>query len=112
MPNPTISKADLIAEAARDAGVTQTVMANCYDALVKNLTKSFVDGKGHLVMGFANFKPEVREARTGRNPQTGETIQIPAKRTLKVVVSDILLEHMNNPKEFRKKEQEAAKSKK
>ena len=78
-----MTKAELIAVMAEGAGVTKAAAAKaleCYTAAVaKELKKS---GKLGLV-GFGTFSVVKRKAREGRNPQTGKTIKIAAKRVVK-----------------------------
>ena len=78
-----MTKAELIAVMAEDAGVTKAAAAKglgCFTATVaKELKKS---GKLGLV-GFGTFSVVKRKAREGRNPQTGKTIKIAAKKVVK-----------------------------
>lgn len=49
-----------------------------------------------VLPGIGKLKPTQRAARVGRNPQTGEAIQIPAKRVVKLTVSKKLTDHLNS----------------
>ncbi|MBU2027262.1 MAG: HU family DNA-binding protein [Proteobacteria bacterium] len=78
-----MTKAELIAVMAEGAGVTKAAAAKALEAftgaVAKELKKS---GKLGLV-GFGTFSVVKRKAREGRNPQTGKTIKIAAKKVVK-----------------------------
>jgi DNA-binding protein HU-beta len=68
---------------AEKTGMTRTQVKEFFDELA-NLASSEVKGNGEFVLpGFGKLVLSERKAREGRNPQTGDTIQIPAKTTLK-----------------------------
>ena len=79
-----MTKSELIDQIANDAGVTKTVakqiLATFLDTISDELTKE--DGKVTL-SGFGTFSTTQRKARIGRNPQTGEQVQIEASNTVK-----------------------------
>lgn len=78
-----MTKAELIGVMADEAGITKAAASDaleaCLAAVAKELKKS---GKLGLV-GFGTFSVVKRKAREGRNPQTGKTIKIPAKKVVK-----------------------------
>jgi DNA-binding protein HU-beta len=78
-----MTKAELITLMADEAGITKVSAAAALqaflDAVPKELKKN---GKLGLV-GFGTFSVVKRKAREGRNPQTGKTIKIPAKKVVK-----------------------------
>lgn len=71
-----MTKQELIVEVAKTTKFpkteVETVVSSVIDTIVKNI------GKGVVLTGFGTFKVSKRKARTGRNPKTGESIQIPA----------------------------------
>lgn len=68
---------------AEKTGMKRSQVKEFFDELA-NLAGSEVKGNGEFVLpGFGKLVLSERKAREGRNPQTGETIQIPAKTTLK-----------------------------
>jgi DNA-binding protein HU-beta len=75
-----MNKADLIGSIAKDAGITKERANLAIDSLLGNVTKSLKKGGRVTLVGFGTFYTSKRKARTGRNPQTGEAIQIKAKR--------------------------------
>ena len=56
---------------------TEIVVNTIFDAM----TEALKQGERIEIRGFGSFQVKVREAREGRNPKTGEEVQIPAKRT-------------------------------
>ena len=79
-----MTKADLIEQMAKDAGITKAAAGQALDSLMDGISKELKkkDGKVTLV-GFGTFLKTRRKARTGRNPQTGDKIKIKAKNVVK-----------------------------
>lgn len=65
-------------------GTSKAAVARVIDALQDTVIDAVADGQDVSLPGFVSFKPGVRAAREGRNPQTGETIQIAEKRVVKI----------------------------
>ena len=78
-----MTKAELIAALAKDAGVTKVQAANLLDSYFNNVTKELKKNGKIGIVGFGTFSVAKRKARLGRNPQTGEKIQIKAKKVVK-----------------------------
>ena len=78
-----MNKQELIGKIASDANITRTAAATAIDALVEGITSSLKKGQRVTLMGFGTFGTSKRKARTGRNPQTGETIKIKAKTAVR-----------------------------
>lgn len=76
-----MTKTLLVEAVARKAGVTKAEAARVVDAVVDSITEALSNGDKVTVTGFGTYEVRQRAARMGRNPQTGETIQIPAQRT-------------------------------
>jgi len=66
---------DAIADAA---GLSGADAERALDAVIDAITKTVAGGDKVTIAGFGTFEPRERSARTGRNPQTGEEIQIAA----------------------------------
>ena len=79
-----MNKAELIAQIAEDAGVSKTQANAALDSFVATVTKTLKKGDKVTLVGFGTFSVSKRAARTGRNPQTGATIKIKAKKVAKV----------------------------
>ena len=76
-----MNKTELIAATAERAGLTKKDAERAVNAAIDAITASLVAGEKVQIAGFGGFETKKREARTGRNPHTKETIQIPATRT-------------------------------
>ena len=71
-----MTKADLIASIAADAGITKSVAEKAVDSFVNNIEKALKNGDKVTLTGFGTFQCASRAARTGRNPRTGKEIKI------------------------------------
>jgi len=78
-----MNKAALIEKMAADAGITKTAAATAVDSLIEGVTGALKKNQRVTLVGFGTFGVSKRKARTGRNPQTGETIKIKAKRAVR-----------------------------
>lgn len=78
-----MTKAELVAIVAdKVEGVTKAQAAELYDAIFDTIGKALEVDKKYSVSGFGTFKAKDRPARTGRNPKTGESIQIAASTSV------------------------------
>ncbi len=75
-----VNKNDLISSVASDAGLSKADATKAVDAVFDNIEKSLKSGGEVRLVGFGTFSVADRKASTGRNPRTGETIQIPASK--------------------------------
>ena len=73
-----MNQAELIEDVADEANLTKTQAQDALRALLKTIMQVVADGDKVTLVGFGTFEPKVRSARQGRNPKTGETINIPA----------------------------------
>ncbi len=78
-----MTKADLIGIMADEAGISKAAAAAALDAYVAAVTKELKKNGRLGLVGFGTFSVVKRKAREGRNPQTGKTIKIPAKKVVK-----------------------------
>ncbi len=78
-----MNKADLIDAMAEDAGISKAAAKKALDSFVENVSGSLKKGNRISLVGFGSFSVSKRNAREGRNPQTGATIKIPAKNVVK-----------------------------
>ena len=74
-----MNKEELVLEISKKAKVTQKEAGEVLNALVDTIQKTVSKGKKVTLVGFGTFESRKRAARTGRNPQTGKEISIPAK---------------------------------
>jgi DNA-binding protein HU-beta len=75
-----MNQTELIKEVADEANLTKTQAQDAVKALLKTITRVVVDGDKITLVGFGSFEARERSAREGRNPKTGEILQIPAAR--------------------------------
>jgi DNA-binding protein HU-beta len=78
-----MNKAQLIDAIAANAGLTKADAKKALDAFVKATAQALKKGDRVALVGFGSFSVAKRSARTGRNPQTGKEIKIPAKKVVK-----------------------------
>ena len=74
-----MSKGDLVNALAKRTKCSKSCAADCLNVVLDEITKSLAKGKTVTLTGFGTFLVAKRKARTGRNPQTGATIKIPAR---------------------------------
>jgi DNA-binding protein HU-beta len=91
-----MNKATLIDKIAKDAGITKTAAATAIDSLIHGVTGALKKNQRVTLVGFGTFGVSKRKARTGRNPQTGETIQIKAKKSVRFKPGKQLEAALNN----------------
>jgi DNA-binding protein HU-beta len=75
-----MNKAELVAQVAEETGITKTQANAALDSFIDAVTKTLKKGDKVTLVGFGTFSVSKRQARTGRNPQTGEAIKIKAKK--------------------------------
>lgn len=78
-----MNKAELIDAIAGTAGLSKADAKKALDAFVDATGKALKGGDRISLVGFGSFSVSKREARTGRNPQTGKEIQIAAKNVVR-----------------------------
>lgn len=78
-----MNKAELIEAMASEAKITKADAKKALDAFIVSTSKSLKKGDRVALVGFGSFSVVKREARKGRNPQTGKEIKIPAKKVVK-----------------------------
>ncbi|TET63790.1 HU family DNA-binding protein [Candidatus Aerophobetes bacterium] len=74
-----MNKAELVEEVVSRTGLTKKAARETVDTITSAITDSLARGEKVTLVGFGSFKVRKRNSRRGRNPQTGEEIQIPAK---------------------------------
>lgn len=75
-----MNKSELIDAAAESSGMTKADMQVALDSLLDTITDRVKQGEKVSITGFGNFELRERGARSGRNPQTGEKIEVAASR--------------------------------
>lgn len=78
-----MNKNDLVAKVAGHSGLSKQDATKAVDAVLDCITDALKGGEEVRLVGFGTFAVSAREATTGRNPRTGESIAIPASKTPK-----------------------------
>lgn len=73
-----VNKSQLIDQIAADADISKAAAGRALDSFIEAVSGALKDGDSVALVGFGTFSERERAARSGRNPQTGETIQIAA----------------------------------
>jgi DNA-binding protein HU-beta len=90
-----VNKNELISAVASRAGLSKADATKAVDGVFDSITNSLSSGGEVRVVGFGTFSVANRKATTGRNPRTGESIQIPASRQPKFKAGKALKESVN-----------------
>ncbi len=93
-----MNKAELIEVIAKEAKLSKAAAQAALDATVAAVVKAVTKGDSVSLVGFGSFSSGKRAARTGRNPQTGETIKIPAAKTVKFSAGKAFKDAVNKRK--------------
>ena len=75
-----MNKAELVAKVAEKAGLSRKDAEKAVAAVFESIQATLKDGDKVQLVGFGTFETRQRGARTGRNPRSGETIEIPASK--------------------------------
>jgi DNA-binding protein HU-beta len=75
-----LTKTELIDKVADKTKLTKKASGQAVDAIVAAISSSLAKGQKVQLVGFGSFEVKKREARKGRNPQTGSEIKIPARK--------------------------------
>ncbi|MCK4419062.1 HU family DNA-binding protein [Candidatus Aerophobetes bacterium] len=78
-----MNKAQLIEKVADEVGLTKKDTRKVVDAVTQTIAEALSGGEKITLVNFGTFRVRNRKSRKGRNPQTGEKIQIPAKKVVK-----------------------------
>ena len=82
-----MNKAELVSKIAEDAGITKVQAGAALDSFMEGVTKTLKSGNKLILVGFGTFSVSKRAARNGRNPATGATIKIKAKKVARFKTS-------------------------
>lgn len=87
-----MNKIKLVDTVAKQTGCSKKDVENIVNATLESITKALAQKDDVLFVGFGTFKVEKRAARKGRNPKTGEVIDIPAHRVIRFKPGKLLKE--------------------
>lgn len=80
-----MTKTELIVSIAEKAGISKADAEKALNALQESIMDAVKNGEKVTLVGFGSFEQRQRQARVGRNPQTGEKLNIPASKVPKFI---------------------------
>ncbi len=98
-----VTKADLVGQIAKNADISKAAAGKAVNAIIQNIKDSLAKGNDVTLIGFGSFTTAKRAARTGRHPQTGKQLKIPAKTVPKFRPGKALREAVDKKKAKKKK---------
>lgn len=90
-----MTKADIIEGVYEKVGFSKKESAEIVELVFDTLKETLERGDKVKISGFGNFQPRFKRARPGRNPQSGQPIEITARRVVKFVPSQVLKAALN-----------------
>ena len=93
-----MNKAELIEKIAKDANMTKVQANEAVDSFTSSVVATLKKGDKVTLVGFGTFSVTARAARNGRNPQTGATIKIKARKVPKFKAGKDFSESINKKK--------------
>jgi DNA-binding protein HU-beta len=91
-----MNKKELVEYISKTADITKAQAEKALNGTLAGISESLKKGDKISLIGFGTFSTSRREARTGRNPQTGKSIALPAKTYVKFKVGKTLGDEVNN----------------
>ena len=98
-----MNKGELVEAVHGKVGGTKAAAEEAVKATIESISEALQEGDTITLIGFGTFSITDRQARTGRNPQTGEPIKIAAKKAIKFSAGKTLKEAVNDKKAAKKK---------
>jgi len=92
----SMTKADIVERIYKEAGFSKKEAAELVDLVFKVIKDTLARGEKVKISGFGNFSIRDKSTRTGRNPQTGNSMEISARRVLTFKPSQVLKEDVTN----------------
>lgn len=90
-----MSKTELIAFMAEDAGLTKADATRALDSMMKGVIKGLKKENKVALTGFITFTSKKKAKKMGRNPKTGEPVEIPARVAVSIKAGSKLKEALN-----------------
>ena len=78
-----MNKSDLVTSVAQSANISKAASEKALNGLLKIISDGLAAGDSVTLTGFGRFSVSTRASRTGRNPQSGTAIKIPAKKVVR-----------------------------
>ena len=95
LDTPTLTKAHLLEMLHEQLGLNKRKAKDYIEAFFEVISSQLVEGQDVKISGFGNFEIRSKSARPGRNPRTGEPVQIPPKRVVTFKASAMLKDQIN-----------------
>ncbi|MBF0530883.1 MAG: HU family DNA-binding protein [Deltaproteobacteria bacterium] len=90
-----MTKAELVAKIAEQAELKTAQAEKAFNAIIESVKTELEEGRSIALSGLGTFSVTTRAARTGRNPRTGEEIDIPACKAIKFKAGKTLKDSVN-----------------
>lgn len=100
----TLTKADLVQKVYQNHNLTKAQAAEAVETFLKISKNCLENGEDLLVSGFGKFNVKSKNARRGRNPQTGDELILRARKVVTFKPSGILRSRINHPETEREPE--------
>lgn len=90
-----VTKADIVERLYERVGLPKQEVSDVVESVFDLIKRRLEQGEKIKISGFGNFTVRTKQARRGRNPQTGETITLPGRRVLSFKASPLLKDALN-----------------
>jgi len=97
MKDSTVTKADLVEEVVRVTELPRKESEEVVETVFESIIQALQSGDKIEIRGFGSFRTRSRRGRTGRNPKTGEKVEVPAKKIPFFKPSKELKDFVNSP---------------
>lgn len=98
----SLNKAQLVSAVAANTGMTKVDTEKAINGTMAAIASELAGGGGVTLIGFGTFSVVDKKARQGKNPRTGASIKIPAKKVPKFKAGKALVEKVHPPKKGKK----------
>jgi integration host factor subunit alpha len=92
-----ITKAHIVEAVQKQIGFSMSQASDIVETILETMKSTLEQGEKLKISGFGNFTPRNKRTRVGRNPKTGEAINISARRVVTFKASPVLKALMNRP---------------
>ncbi len=92
----TVTRADLAESLYREIGLSRSESAQLVESIINHVIDALIRGETVKLAGFGTFSLRDKNERVGRNPKTGQTVQITSRRVLVFKPSQVLRERVDS----------------
>ena len=93
----TLTKADIVQKIADDCGFSKGESTEIVEKILDIIKNSFIHGEDVMISGFGKWSVKQKNARRGRNPQTGSSLILDARKVITWKYSPVLKKSVNIP---------------